>query len=231
MVQAAAIVGWDFPLVLVAATLDVPLARCLPLADEAIGHGLVERVGDGGDHRFVHVLTRDAVEASLTTVDRVALHRAVAEAIETLFADDLGEHLADLTRHWAWLAPYGAAETARTWALRAAEHAVRHLAHEEGVRLYRAALGFPAPMSEADRCRVLLALGRAAYLAGDLPGSAAAATGAVAAARAAGSAELMAEAGLVLEPALAEHTVNAVATRVCEEALDALGEAGHSGRS
>lgn len=49
-------------------------------------------------------------------------------------ADALGrvvaEHLADIALHWADLAPYGEAATARTWALRAAEEAVRRLAYE-----------------------------------------------------------------------------------------------------
>jgi DNA-binding CsgD family transcriptional regulator len=227
LLQAAAIVGRDFPLQLVAATLDTPMPPCLPLVDEAIGYGLVDRVGDTDDYRFVHALTRDAVEASLSTADRVALHRAVADAIGVLFADDMTEHVADLARHWARLAPYGEAATARTWAIRAAEHAVRHLAYEEGVRLYRTALAFAAPLPDAQRCRVLVALGRAAYLAGGLQSCVAAATAAADTARAAGSAELMAEAGLVLEPAMAEHTVNAVAKQLCEEALAALGDTDH----
>lgn len=64
LVQAAAIVGRDFSLVLVATTLDEPVAQCLPVLDEAMTYGLLQRVGDTGDYRFVHALTRDAVEAS-----------------------------------------------------------------------------------------------------------------------------------------------------------------------
>jgi len=118
----------DFPLPLVARALDEqPVAQCLPVIDEAIAYGLVDCVSHIGDYRFVHALTREAVEASLTTADRTALHRAVA--------------------------------------------AVRRLAFEEGARLYRAALALPAtPPSAIDRCRVLIALGRAAYFAGDLQG-------------------------------------------------------------
>jgi predicted ATPase len=88
LVQAAAIVGRDFSLALVAATLDEPVAHCLPLIDEAIAYGLLDRVGDLGEYRFVHALTRDAVEASLTTADRAALHRAVAEATQAQFTGD-----------------------------------------------------------------------------------------------------------------------------------------------
>jgi hypothetical protein len=89
LVQAAAIVGRDFSAAIVARTLEEPVGQCLPMIDEAIGHGLIDRVGDAGDHRFIHALTRQAVEASLTTAERAALHRAVAEAIEAEFAGDL----------------------------------------------------------------------------------------------------------------------------------------------
>ncbi|MDQ4021097.1 MAG: AAA family ATPase [Actinomycetota bacterium] len=227
LVQTAAIVGRDFSLVLVAATLDEPVAQCLPLIDEAIACGLLDRIGDIGDHRFVHALTRDAVEASLTTADRTALHRAVAEATEAQFAGDLSEHLTDIARHWAELAAYGEAATARQWTIRAAEDAVQRLAYEEGVRLYRAALAFDAtPLPDVQRCRVQVALGRAAYFAGDLHGCVDAAIAAAGAARAAQSPELIGEAALVLEAAPGAG-VNAAAKQLCEEALAGLGEATH----
>ena len=227
LVQAAAIVGRDFSLVLVAATLDEPVAQCLPLIDEAIACGLLDRVGDIGGHRFVHALTRDAVEASLTTADRIALHRAVAEATEAQFAGDLSEHLTDIARHWAELAPYGAAATARKWAIHAAEDAVQRLAYEEGVRLYRVALALDAtPLPDVERCRVQVALGRAAYFAGDLHSCVDAAVAAADAARTAQHPELMGEAALVLEAAPGAG-VNAVAKQLCEEALAGLGDATH----
>jgi DNA-binding CsgD family transcriptional regulator len=242
LVQAAAVVGRDFPLTLVAATLGRQVPSCLPLVDEAIAHGLLDRAGGlesggGGDYRFVHALTRQAVEASLTTAARVALHRAAAEAAEARFAGELSDHLADIARHWAEVAPYGEADaaTARRWAIRAADEAVRRLAYEEGVRLYRAAAAFPAtPMPDIEQCQVLIALGRASYLAGDLQGGVDAAVAAADAARAAGSPELIGEAALVLEAA-PDPGVNAVAKQLCEEALAGLdgptgrpgGQSGH----
>lgn len=222
LVQAAAVIGRDFLLPLVARVLDEPVTQCLPVIDEAIAYGLVDRAGHSGDYRFVHALTREAVEASLTTASRIALHRAVAEAIETHFAGDLSEHLADIARHWAQLAPFGEGTTARTWTIRAAGEAVRRLAFEEGARLYRAALALPAtPPSTIERCRLLIALGRAAYFAGDLEGCMNTAAAASEAAHAAQSPELMAEAALVLEAA-ADAGVNTVAKQLCEQALAGL---------
>ncbi len=86
---AAAVVGRDFALGLVAAVLDVPAVDCLPAVDEAVAWGLIEPLGP--DYRFCHALTRDAVAATLTTAERAALHRRVAVAIEARYADDLAD--------------------------------------------------------------------------------------------------------------------------------------------
>jgi DNA-binding NarL/FixJ family response regulator len=226
LVQAAAIVGRDASIGLLAEVLGVTVAHCLPVVDEAEAHDLLRPVG-GGDHRFVHALTRDAVEASLTTAERVALHRAVAGALAAAPAAEVSDRLADIARHWLAIAPYEDAATARTWVLRAADDAVRRLAYEEAVRLYRTALALdPASTSDADRSTVLGALGRAAYLAGDLGACAGAAASAAEAARAAGRPALLGEAALVLE-AVPDPGVNALTTQLCEEALAALGHDGH----
>ncbi len=212
LVQTAAIVGRDFQLGVVVAAMDSTVDECLPLVDEAVAFGFLDHIGD--DLRFVHALTRDAVEASLTTTSRTALHRAVAESLERQYADDLSEHLADIARHRAELAQYGEGETARRWLVLAGDDAVRRIAYEEGVRLYREALSI-TPIPADERCRVQIALGRAAYLAGDLPACVVAARDAAEAAR---TAELKGEAALVLE-AVPDPGINATAKRLCEEAL------------
>ncbi|MET7279274.1 AAA family ATPase [Kribbella sp. NPDC005582] len=211
MVQAAAIVGREFQLDTVAAVLGDSVAQCLPLVDEAITFGFLDQ-----NLRFVHALTRDAVEASLSTADRAALHRSVAEVLEQQYAGNLTEHLADIARHRAELAPYGEGATAQQWLVLAADDAVRRLAYEEGVRLYQAALEI-APTQADERCSRQVALGRAAYLAGDLPTAVKAAVDAAAAAQ---DAEQKAEAALVLE-AVPDPAINATLKRLCEEALGA----------
>ncbi len=229
LVQAAAVVGRDFSLPLVATALGEAVEGCLSLVDEALAYGLVDRVGEAGDYRFVHALTRDAVVASLTTPDRISLHRAVAEATAATFAGDLSDHLGDIARHWAELAPFGEGATARRWAIRAAQDAARRLAFEEAVRLYRAALELPvASLTDADRCRTLIALGRAASSAGDLRACVGAARAAADAAQAAASPELLGEAALVLE-VTADPAVNAVAEQLLERALGGLAEEADDG--
>jgi hypothetical protein len=67
-VQTAAIVGRDFSVALVATALDEPAAWCLPLTDEAIAYGLLDRVGDHGGYRFAALTGRGG--GSLDTADR-----------------------------------------------------------------------------------------------------------------------------------------------------------------
>lgn len=112
------------------------------MADEAVGSGLLALTG--GKLRFAHELTRDAVRAGVPAAQLVTLHRAAAEALEAHWVGGVDDHLAELAWHRLALAPYGEAESARDWALRAAAEAVRRLAFEEGVRLYRAALDVTA---------------------------------------------------------------------------------------
>ncbi|GAB2646486.1 ATP-binding protein [Kribbella swartbergensis] len=212
LVQAAAVVGRDFRLRTVAATLQRSVDDCLPLLDEATKLGFVDRLD--GNFRFVHALTRDAVEGSLSTTERTALHRAVVAALE----DHPDGQVATIASHHAFLAQYGDGTVARRWIVRAAEDAVRRLAYEEGVRLYRQALT-TRPLDNEECCEILVALGKAAYLAGDLQGCcAAAADAAAAAAAAAQSPRQAAEAALVLE-AVPDPAINATAKRLCEEAL------------
>ena len=221
--EVAAIVGRHFSLLVVAAALGRSDIGLLDVADEAIGYGLVDRTGDDiGSYRFVHALTRDAVESSLDSARHIALHRAVAVAIEATYARDLTEHLADLARHWAHVAPFGAAATARAWAVRAGDEAVRRLAYEEGVRLYRIAQQLPVTeVTDAERCELALKLARAAYFSGDLAATVAAARAAADDARAAADARLRAESALTVEAA-PDATVNATARDLADEALAAL---------
>ena len=222
LLEAAAIVGRRFSLTVVAAALGTSGTELLDAADEAIGYGLIVRAGDDIEsYRFVHALTRDAVESSLDSGRRVELHRAVAVAIEDTYAD-LTEHLADLARHWTHVAPFGAAATARAWVVRAGDDAVRRLAYEEGVRLYRSAQRLPATeLTEVERCALSLKLARAAYFSGDLATNVAAARAAADDARAAADARLLAESALTLEAAPGA-TVNATARELADAALAAL---------
>lgn len=190
LVRTAALIGRDFDLDLAAKASGLPISAL----DEATT--LIDATG----HRFVHALTRDAVEASLTTAERRAIHRRIAEAMAG------STRYADVARHWN---ACGETEEAREWTIRAAQDAVTRLAYEEGARLYAAAAAFE------DSCEIQVALGKAAYFAGDLAMCVQAAQRAAELAR---TPEQIAEAALVLEAAPGAG-VNAIATPLCDNAL------------
>ena len=78
--------------------LEAPELACLTTLDEAAAAGLVA-TRSPSEHRFVHDLFRDAVEAGFAAHQRVKLHRRAAEVVERLHAGRLEAHLSDLARH------------------------------------------------------------------------------------------------------------------------------------
>jgi predicted ATPase len=152
--RAAAIVGREFPLGLVATMVELPVAECLDVLDEAARAGLVEGGAITHEQWFVHALVRDAIEDGLGTPERLRLHRRAAEVIEKQHRTPQGSALFDLTRHWAAAAVDSDAARAARWSERAGSEAMRQRAYEEAVRLFRQAVhvdvqgdavGGPAP--------------------------------------------------------------------------------------
>jgi DNA-binding CsgD family transcriptional regulator len=215
LLRAAAVLGRDISVPVLATAAGLPATACVTLLDELAGHGLVDPVGAGA-FRFGHVLVRDAVEAAMPTPERVDRHRAAARALEEHGGDEAADHVADIARHWRELAPFGERDRARRWTARAAEDAVARLAPAEGARLYGLALDLGATGTE--RARLLVARGEAAYAAGDLSTARDAAAEASRWALGAGRADLAGEAALVLE-AVPDAGINAVTRRLVEDAL------------
>jgi DNA-binding CsgD family transcriptional regulator len=223
LLQAASIVGREIPLTLVSGVADLPMAECLDLLDEAVAAGLLERGTTAAEHRFAHALVRDAIEASLPTSERVRLHRRAAEAIEHGYAGRLEPHLFDLARHWAAVAVERDTTTARRWIHRAAKEAMRCLAFEEAARLFRVALDVgDTEFEDADRCLLLLGLGRALHSSADLNGRLNACLHAAAIARRISRPDLLAEAALILEGVFGYPESDISARRLCEEAIATL---------
>jgi DNA-binding CsgD family transcriptional regulator/tetratricopeptide (TPR) repeat protein len=203
LLQTGAVVGRDFQLDIVAAALGADESALLPALDEAVLHGLVET-----GPRFVHALTRDAVELSLTHAERREQHLRVGRAVGARHADDLSDHLSDLLRHAQGA---GDAPAARDWAVRSAEEASRRLAFEEAVRLFRVAL-------EVDPrdLRALHGLARSAYYAGDLGTWVDAVRRAAEVSR---GTRHLADTALLLE-AMPQQDVLVLADQLCREALE-----------
>ncbi|MDQ4036985.1 MAG: AAA family ATPase [Actinomycetota bacterium] len=222
--RAASVVGPDFELTVVAAMLGVAVLDCLDPLEEAVAAGLVEAASAVSRHRFTHAILRDAIEAGLTTGERVRLHHSAAEALEATYAGRVEPHLFDLARHWSMAWVLGDSARAARWIRRAGEEAMRDHGYEEGARLFRMALDvWAGAEDEIDRCRLLLDLGWALNFASDIPGALKACREASALAADLALPELVAEAALAVEPTMFPEADLAI-RRLCEAAVRALGD-------
>jgi DNA-binding CsgD family transcriptional regulator len=225
LLGAAAVLGREFSVAVLAAVVGRPVVACLDPLREAEIAGLIETTEVEQGFRFVHALTRDVVEAGLPAEVRVRLHRAAAAAIEDSVAGAVEYHLSELARHWAAAAADGERSVAAEWVERAGDDAVRRLAYEEAVRLYALALTTGAgDIDDFRRYRLLLSRARALRQCGDVEETRAASLRAAAVARRLGSADLVAEAVLVME-CLTALAWDRTLRQHCADALAGLGDA------
>jgi DNA-binding CsgD family transcriptional regulator len=223
LVRAAAVVGQSFSIRVVVTTAALDVHDAPQLVDEAARATLIERVAAPDEHRFVHALVRDAVEASMTTADRVDLHRRAARSLEHHHAPQLGPHLFEIARHWEEAGTYGDADVAYSWVRRAADEAMRQLAYEDAVRLYERAVSLAASLDDRERVQLLVALSRARISAGQVSGHMATCLDAAELAQRIEAADLLAEVALAMD-ATAGQGFDIATRRVCESALDRLPE-------
>jgi DNA-binding SARP family transcriptional activator len=131
----------------------------------ALSARLVEET-DTGRYHFTHALVRSALENALGTTRRLHLHRAAGLAVEAVHAGRLDAHLPQLAYHFAQ-----AREVHKgiDYASRAGDRALTQLAPDEAMAYYRQALELldAAEPAEAQRLRLLIALGEAQRQAGD----------------------------------------------------------------
>jgi len=223
VLQAASIVGRDFSVAVVAPIVGIPVLGCLGWLDQATDAGFTERTSLSGEYRFVHDLVREAVEAGLSTPDRVRLHRRAADTIERSFTGTPDGQLSDLARHWAVAAVAGERPRAATWIERAADEAVNRLAFEEAAVLYRLAVAVGGQeLDDGLVCHLLIAAGAALKHAGDLSERLLVSRRAVVLARRLGRADLLAEAALVLEGGGSDLETEVTLREWCEEAMATL---------
>jgi DNA-binding CsgD family transcriptional regulator len=162
------VIGRAFSLELLERVTGQSAESLLEDLHDAVSARVVHGVGDNpGVLEFSHTLMRDTLYDELPPANRVRLHRAVAEALEELYAPDPESHVAELAHHFFEAAPAGDSK-AVDYAIAAGRRAVAHLAYEEAVRLLRRALGaLRDSPDEARRCEVLLLLGDAEARAGE----------------------------------------------------------------
>lgn len=230
VLHAAAVVGPQYPVAVVAAMVHAPAIECVAALDAAHAAGLVEDSELAGSQRFVHALIRDAVIGDLPTAERVRLHRAAADALEA--AVDRVVQPAAVAAHlaaavWTASADEGGHHDrlhAARWASRAADEAMHRLAWDEAVRLRREALDLGGPtLDDGERCELVLRLARALARSGALADSLAACHEAADLSRATGRTDHLVDAALVLQ-GVGDVALSPALQRLAEDALQALGD-------
>ena len=173
--QAAAIIGRDFELDLLAGVTDKSEDHLLDLLGAAIRAVLIrEEPQRPGRLSFSHALIEHTLYDDLGPTRRQRLHLRVAAALETIYGDDPGDRLGELAYHWAQASQPVDASKAIQYALHAGDHALAKLAPDDAVSWYGQALDLIDRQPVADalaRCEALVGLGSAQRQAGD-PGPA-----------------------------------------------------------
>jgi predicted ATPase len=132
----AATIGREFTFDVLARASDSdeePLVRTL---DELWQRRIVREQGTDA-YDFSHDKLRQAAYASLSAARQRLLHRRVAQALETVYADNLDPVSAQVAAHYERA---GQPEQAIPYYQRAAEMAQRIYVNEEAIRYYQRAL-------------------------------------------------------------------------------------------
>jgi hypothetical protein len=173
LLGVAAVIGLEFELAILRTAAGLTEDALVAAIDEAAAARLVVDVaGSGLRCRFAHALVRDTLYAEFSAARRVALHRRVAEAIETVHGANLAGHLPALAYHYGRAAA-PAAETLKAvnYAAQAGDEALAQLAHDEAAGYYAQALEMLAavdgPVDQGQRQELLIRLGEAKRRAGD----------------------------------------------------------------
>ncbi|WP_066362369.1 BTAD domain-containing putative transcriptional regulator [Herbidospora mongoliensis] len=170
LLRTASVAGRDVSSDVLAGAAGIDPARLLLLLEPAVATGLLVEIDGGWDYRFSHALVQEALYGELTRLQRAQLHGRIGEAAESLGGGDL-DRVPVLAHHFAQAARVGHAEKAVAYAVKAAEQAAAGLAYDEAVRYWELALAAHGPAGTSRRCRLLIELGRARRLTGDVLGA------------------------------------------------------------
>jgi len=169
--RAAAVIGKEFDLELLAEITGTDEDDLLDLLEDAVRAGILAEVPGGEERfRFLHTVARNALEAELSDGRKRRMHRKIAEALEASIGDDPGARVGELATHW--LAAAAPVESAKAidYARMAGRHAQESLAPDEAIQWFRTALEHLDPAEGSDdqvRTEVLVELGTAQQHAGD----------------------------------------------------------------
>lgn len=230
VVGAAAVLGRDVEVAVLARMVQRPVANVAAQLDEAVAAGLLLPHGAGG-YRFAHDLVRETVQADLEPGDRARHH---ARAVDVLAAGrevDDGDRAARLAHHALAAAPFVDPAAAAGYAERAAEQAMGVGAFTRAAELCTAALAAldqQVPADQELRGHLLTGLGAALVKGGDPARGRRVLAEAAELARRRGDDRALAEAALLCTERLDFNDVDAPALALLDEAAAALRGSGTS---
>jgi class 3 adenylate cyclase len=168
---AAAMIGRDFDLALVATITDGDEDDLLDHFDAAVAAGVLAEVPEVDERfRFVHSLARTTLVASLSAGRSRRTHRKIALALEAEIGDDPGDRVGELATHWMAAAAPIEEEKAIHFAQLAGRHALAALAPDESIRWFTTAIEHLDLSDMSDdrlRAELLLELGTAQQHVGE----------------------------------------------------------------
>ena len=223
LLDLAAAAGSEFEFEPIGRAAGLTEAELLAALEEAVASGMIEELPSKRlAWRFTHEIVRRALYDRLSRLRRAELHLRVAEALESAGpASD--RSLADLAHHFGAAAPFGGAERAIVYNLRAARAAGAALAYDEAADRLRTALEIGIE-DEDERAEALLELGAASHRAGNATDALEAFVSAAELARELDAAELLAQAAIGYEEACWRPGLpSREAIDLLEEALAAVG--------
>jgi DNA-binding winged helix-turn-helix (wHTH) protein/tetratricopeptide (TPR) repeat protein len=169
LMGAAAVLGREFSLPVVAAVAELERSEAAELLDEAVQAGLLEEDGLA-TYRFAHALHQELAYASLAKGRRARLHLRAAELLERQCGGDFERVAAELADHHHRALAVGNPERAFALAACAAQRASRLFAYEQAAMHYEqaaSALEHTPTVDSRTWIATQLSLGEAYRLSGD----------------------------------------------------------------
>jgi class 3 adenylate cyclase len=160
--RVAAVIGREFDLELLLATVELDEGRLLDQLEAAVAASvLAESSEHVGRFRFVHALINQTLYEGIGATRRARMHQRVAQALELLYGSDPDEHVAELALHWRLAAMPVDQSKAAAYALKAGQRALRKLAPAEALKFFTDAVELTRDSAGRERCEALIGLGAA----------------------------------------------------------------------
>ena len=170
LLTLAAVIGQEFGIDVLQRLSALDEERLLDVLEEAVAAHVIDEAPRAiARYRFSHTLIRETLYGELRNLERVRLHRRVADVLEGLYARNVEGNLAELAHHFLEGLPGGHVDKAIAYAIRAGDRDNVQMAYTEAAIQYERALQaceLMDPPDELRRCELLVRLGETRWAAG-----------------------------------------------------------------